>query len=124
VARTHAIRDVARRKSRLTTSVLSQHQVAMKRCEARSVVLPLDQLRGLPLVADYNGSGVYFLWRGPTLLYVGQSRYVSTRVFQHRSFGKRFTHATYEKEHEAWIRHNESGYVLKYSPPLNMTRLG
>lgn len=87
------------------------------------MVRPLDQLRGLPRVDDRNDSGVYFLWYGPALMYVGQSICVATRVAQHRG-NKLFTHATYEREHEAWIRNNEQGYCLRYEPPLNMTRLG
>lgn len=31
---------------------------------------------------------------------------------------------TCPKRQEAWIKHNESEYVIRYSPPLNMTRLG
>lgn len=54
----------------------------------RTAIFPKDQLRGLPS-GDVVGkradscSGVYFLWRGPALLYVGQSVCVGTRLGQH-----------------------------------------
>lgn len=114
-----------KKRGHVTRSRMERHAIAMRRCEVRSKVLPLDQLRGLPMVTDeVDASGVYFLWYGPVLMYVGQSKYLSTRIAQHREARKRFTHATYERENEVWIRHNEKGYVLRYCPPLNMTRLG
>lgn len=107
--------------------VLSRHQIAMRRAESREWVLPLDQLRGLPeIVKDTNimEPGVYFLWWGPALVYIGQSQNVGVRVGQHRYFNKPFTRATYERINEHWIKHRECGYVQHYEPPLNLTRTG
>jgi hypothetical protein len=106
---------------------LTRHQIAMRRAEARDWVLPLDQLRGLPELHDDTeicDSGVYFLWDGPELVYIGHSQNVGVRVGQHRYFNKPFTHATYEKINQHWARHRERDYVLRYTPRLNMTRLG
>lgn len=44
-------------------------------------LLSIDQLRTLP--EDTECSGVYFLWNGPDLQYIGQSRSVGSRLQQH-----------------------------------------
>lgn len=85
---------------------------------ARFRVLPLDQLRGLPEAAVCE-SGVYFLWNGPELIYIGQSESVATRVGQHRYFGKRFTRATFEA-HCKLRSSFEGEYIRRYEPPLNV----
>jgi hypothetical protein len=91
---------------------------------ARFRVLPLDQLRGLPVPVGTECVGVYFLWRGPKLLYIGHSLNVSLRVGQHAYFGKKFTRSTYEPCHCHQTRSAEAHYVLRYEPPLNLTRTG
>lgn len=99
----------------------------LRRARQRLCVLPLDQLRGLP-EADDNARrpGVYFLWIGPTLQYIGQSQDVSTRVARHGSYmgTKQFDRATWmpvAPESTCWY---ESDHVQHYRPPQNLTRHG
>lgn len=42
-------------------------------------ILPLDEMRKLPEAQEFD-SGVYFLWQGEELLYVGKSRNLSDRM--------------------------------------------
>jgi hypothetical protein len=92
----------------------------LDRCFNRFRVLELDQLRGLPCA---NGStqlpGVYFLWQGPRLVYVGQGSELRDRLAFHRRTGKRFTHATYESLHAYCTRWCESQYIKRHKPPMN-----
>jgi hypothetical protein len=95
-----------------------------ERWRSRLVVYPLDQLRGLPRVTtSTNVSGVYFLWIGPLLWYIGQSRNVSLRIQQHEC-SKRFTHATYLPAHKDWIKYFEEDHVSAYHPRDNLTSHG
>lgn len=43
-------------------------------------VLSLDQMRALPGPAEFD-SGIYFLWAGEHLLYIGKSRNLCTRQY-------------------------------------------
>lgn len=94
------------------------------RWRKRLIVYPLDQLRGLPRVTNStNVSGVYFLWIGPLLWYIGQSRNVNLRVQQHATT-KRFTRATYLYVHQDWTKHVEEDHVSAYHPRNNRTSHG
>jgi hypothetical protein len=98
---------------------------AMSRCYRRFKVLPLDQLRGLPAALPSTArSGVYFLWFGPELVYIGKSVCIGDRIFYHRVMHKEFTHATFERGHPECIRELEGDYVLRYRPLLNLTSSG
>ena len=99
--------------------------VPAARHEMRKCVLPLDQLRGLPIADDTTGgSGVYFMWHGPVLVYVGQSRCVGNRIEQH-GHRKPYTRITWlSVTADAWLRDYEGDYVRRYSPPFNLTRHG
>jgi hypothetical protein len=94
------------------------------RWRKRLIVLPLDQLRGLPVMdSRTTGSGVYFLWIGPLLYYIGRSVNLGLRYDEHRK-KKRFTHATYLPFHREWISYMEEDYVRRYRPPNNKTSHG
>lgn len=90
------------------------------RCFNRFRVLPLDQIRGLP-IADKSttDSGVYFLWNGPQLTYIGKGNCVRDRLSFHAKKGKYFTHATYELLLDSCARLCEADYINRYWPPLN-----
>jgi hypothetical protein len=45
-------------------------------------LLSLDELRELPDASD-GYAGVYFLWLGSDLQYIGQSRHIANRLNQH-----------------------------------------
>jgi hypothetical protein len=46
---------------------------------SRYPVLTLDELRALPAAAEYD-AGVYFLWQGANLQYIGRSDHVLERL--------------------------------------------
>lgn len=81
-------------------------------------IMPLDQLRGLGVIGDRPG--IYFLWRGPELLYVGQSIHVETRLADHRRHGfvqwERYTAMRAETRQLEQI---ERDYIRAYGPPYN-----
>lgn len=111
-----------------------------KRVLSRAGLYPKDILRGMPRpgVCEYRArSGVYFLWFGPALAYVGQSKEVATRVGRHedvrdgRVAGRpiQFDRATYldltdhaevmtPRESAALVR-LEAIYIKTYQPPYN-----
>lgn len=86
---------------------------------ARFAVLALDQLRGLPEVTDQGECGVYFLWNGPRLIYVGMSQTVAVRVGQQK-MEKPHTRATFERVSWRCVAQYEKKYIWHYGPPLNI----
>lgn len=121
------MRALAKREWSLKYRRLTPKQLIMaaERREKRFRVLPLDQLRGLPRVCyGSNEPGVYFLWEGPQLVYVGQSENVAVRVSQHIYFNKVFSRATFLPTHRNCLRTFEGRYVRRYDPPYNLTRHG
>ena len=112
----------------------------------RSAIFPLDRMRSLPspmicVGAAHSRAGVYFLWFGPALLYVGQSRCVVSRIYQHEAArdGLRtgkvipFDRVTFldltdcdwlstEREREA-LDVVELAYIRRYRPPYNIKGL-
>lgn len=112
----------------------------------RSAIFPRDRLRALPDVEmledrERSCSGVYFLWYGPALLYVGQSKSIASRVWQHEqakiglSSGKiiPFRRATFlDLTDSDWLTTDrqrvaldtvELAYIRKYRPPYNVKGL-
>lgn len=98
-------------------------RVRAARLALRECVLPLDQLRGLPAAtADTDGEGIYFMWYGPRLVYVGESNCIGRRLEQHM---KEHTRATWlEVTVGAFRKAYESDYVRRYRPLFNRTRHG
>jgi hypothetical protein len=96
-------------------------------------LLPLDALRALP--CDKTPPlcpGVYFLWRGPQLLYVGQTYCLNERLDSHwcakvgLRTGKRipFSWRSWIVLTDKWVgeaqRMNlEANYIRAYLPPYN-----
>jgi hypothetical protein len=97
-----------------------------ERCEFPDDLLPLDTLRNLPRKAP-DASGMYFLWRGPQLLYIGYSAYLADRMDMHwraqRQLcrGRRypFTHYTCLALPLRGLEQLEHRYILAYRPPFN-----
>jgi hypothetical protein len=74
-----------------------KHRFRRERCFSRFRVLELDQIRGLPKAgSSTRDSGVYFLWNGPRLMYIGKASAVHDRLADHKRKQKPFTHATFE----------------------------
>lgn len=106
---------------------IDRHRRMMRDHLAR-VVLPLDQLRGLPNAIRYKGHGIYFLWNGPQLVYIGQSKDVWGRMDVHtrmhewwntKAKTKQFTAATVSHVPLGMLKEIESEYIEKYEPPYN-----
>lgn len=101
-------------------------RLRLRRWLGRMQVLPLDQLRGLPAVTrQTSGSGIYFLWFGPELRYVGKAVDFGYRYKRHCMEGtKVFTHATCLHFFADRTRQLEGRYVRHYRPPDNATNHG
>lgn len=105
-------------------------------------ILPLEQLRALP-EADEFDSGIYFLWRGDELLYIGKSRTITDRIQRltqarrgsplYRSTHKavpfdRHTALVLEKGQfaepglDTKLQLHERAYINAYRPPYNIDR--
>lgn len=105
---------------------------------AQERVLPLDQLRGLPSGEPPWESGVYFLWRGPRLLYVGRATYLGDRLashvrcrdgvrpgkaipFQRHTYIEMpaFVNDVLDPRKHAAVDRIEAQYIRTYRPPYN-----
>lgn len=100
-------------------------QFGIEREQARLRVLPLDQLRGLRMASRLGArraaarvSGLYFLWRGPRLVYVGRSVNIGYRMEDHAT-NKAFTHATWMRVRQANQVDLERAMIRHYRPELN-----
>lgn len=66
--------------------------------------------------------GVYFLWSGDEIVYIGQSANVAERVHGHfkTSGGKsRFCHYTFVPVEQEMLGITEYAYISKFKPKLN-----
>jgi len=105
-------------------------------------ILPLEQLRALPESEQFD-SGIYFLWGGPELLYIGKSRNIPDRI--QRLTQARRGSPLYQSTHkavpfdrhtalvlekgmiaepglDAKLRLHERAYINAYLPPYNIDR--
>jgi hypothetical protein len=76
--------------------------------------LSLEQLRDLTDAEAADGSGVYFLWRGDDLQYIGQSRCVGTRVYQHKVA---FLYGKFWSRPVTRIQFDRATFILIDGPP-------
>lgn len=102
--------------------------IGFDRSPLPSGVLPADMLRALPGEGEPPlEAGVYFLWRGPMLVYVGQSCCLQNRLTDHElardgvrpakriPFSRR-TWLTCRADQREKI---EALYIRAYRPPYN-----
>jgi hypothetical protein len=91
-------------------------------------IFPIELLRMLPACDDYDG-GVYFLWKGDELLYIGKSKQICYRLQLHDAARK------IPYEYHTCIAVNrgrmipdrfdlvldpiEQAYIRHYRPPFN-----
>jgi len=104
------------------------HLTGFEPGEVPDDLLSLDALRALPREAPPLG-GVYFMWRGPQLLYIGSSMEdLAYRVFGHRRaqigirsghIRYRFTHFTIMVLPLTKVQEMEYRYIQAYLPPHN-----
>lgn len=90
----------------------------MKIENAHVPVLPIDRLRKLPEQQDCTG--IYFLWLGEKLQYVGKSVDVWGRTRRHENeFRIDFDTWTSFSVEEASLKEYERAYIATYKPPYN-----
>jgi hypothetical protein len=97
-------------------------------CEVPDDLLPMDGLRNLPRKIP-SEPGIYFMWRGPQLLYIGSSMDdMEDRIYVHRraQMGTRRGHRRYRFTHFTCMEHALVGlhdleyrYIQAYIPPFN-----
>jgi hypothetical protein len=83
-------------------------------------ILSLDEMRALP--SDLSVGGLYFLWRGNELQYIGQTNNVRKRLWAHRHVGRiEFDAVTVLRSTlvAGSILAAETTYILAYLPPMN-----
>jgi hypothetical protein len=106
-------------------------------------IRPLEELRVLPEAGEYQ-AGIYFLWRGDELLYIGRSRNLPDRIqrlTQTRRCSPLYEHPAHKavpfERHTALVlsesmyvepgldkmlQDHERAYINKYRPPYNIDR--
>lgn len=98
------------------------HSIGIRQALSPSdVPYPLDQLRWLPIPVPAKSSGivgVYFLWKGPRLMYVGQSTNVGKRMYDHK--GRGHTLATCMRVEPRELLRQERLYISQYQPAHNI----
>lgn len=85
-------------------------------------LLPVDALRALPReLPERDQSGVYFLWRLDELLYIGHSRAISWRIYQHDCARRiPYLYFTFIVSRHLESREDlEAAYIRAYLPPFN-----
>jgi len=98
----------------------------MKRELADVQILPLEQLRALPAeFGDYDG-GIYFLWLGEELQYIGKSRQLCNRLNYHKVKFDRCTlllivsdERIHDFSKDPEMQRLERAYIAHYQPPHN-----
>lgn len=63
--------------------------------------------------------GIYFLIDADKIVYVGQSIYVDSRIFEHHKSGKRFDRVFTFELHHMFLNIIESQYINTLMPALN-----
>lgn len=92
--------------------------------------MTLEQARALPELE--NGAGVYFLWRGEELLYVGASTDCSQRIARHMQTQRYGKLAVYDRKNIPFDRGTilkadrrqcfemEEDFIRRFEPPYNV----
>jgi hypothetical protein len=65
-----------------------------------------------------NLIGVYFLYKNDTVVYVGQSKNIEMRIYQHERT-KDFDRYNYVLCNENLLKETEEAFILRYQPVLN-----
>lgn len=94
----------------------------MKPVSFEPIPIALDELTLPPLqysANEYMVSGIYFLFRGVSLTYIGQSDNILARIGQHRTSGKMFDSFSIFRCGKDWLLPLEAAFIRKFSPPEN-----
>lgn len=92
--------------------------------------MTFEQIAALP--SEVKGPAVYFLWRGPELLYIGGSTQPMERMYHHEcaklygdpwgnNLPMPFDRATFLSVPRGWLYELESMYLEKFPTPFNWT---
>lgn len=94
-----------------------------KRVSAKEAAALPQALEGLDGVTDVSQfllpPGIYFLYLGDQLQYIGQSLEPSARIIQHKKAGKRFDRVFFLPTHRDLLLSVESELIKRHRPPLN-----
>lgn len=82
--------------------------------------LPIQQYAA----SDYVFPGIYFLYHGVTLTYIGQSDNVLARISNHRANGKIFDTFSVFRCGQEWLLPLEAAFIRKFNPPENRAHNG
>ena len=86
---------------------------------------PLRDHEELVRFTGDEGCGVYFLFNGESLIYVGQTnRSIGERVAEHARSGRRFTQVWCRSVKESKLDHHERHYIRMLKPSDNIIRFG
>lgn len=89
-------------------------------------LLSIAEIERLPTPTErLTASGIYFLWRGDDLIYIGSSENVHQRITGHINTGEsEFTAATFLAVPSPWHLALEALYIRKFRPRLNKQFVG
>ena len=89
-------------------------------------VLPIDSIRSLPRdIPSRQGGGIYFLWHGEDLHYIGQTKWFGRRIGDHEYQGRiPFDRVTFMVCAELHRETLEGAYIRAYRPPYNRKMIG
>jgi len=65
---------------------------------------------------DYHGPGIYFLYQGDDLIYIGRTKNIRSRVFQHTV---KHDFYSYIPCPEDILAQAEKMFLLEFNPPIN-----
>lgn len=78
----------------------------------------LDLIR-LASTTEWDPPGIYFLFKAGELIYIGKSRNMRKRVYEHKMTKRDFDAVTYVEAPEAWLARLEAAYIAEFKPPQN-----
>ena len=102
-------------------SCASPTDVAVRWIPPNVALLSKLEIEKLPTPTErLTDSGVYFLWRGADLIYIGSSENVHVRVTAHLNGNETaFTSANFLAVQSPWHLALEALYIREYRPRLN-----
>lgn len=73
-------------------------------------ILPLEELSKLPQAEEYD-AGIYFLWDGPALVYIGKSTHICERMMRQQRINQ--NHVFYTGRHRVIPHDRHTALVLE-----------
>lgn len=110
-----------RRAERRAERIKKRHQAAQQVSTITGLPPALAEIKGLRELPPPIGAGIYFLYKGEDVVYVGQSLNPTVRVFAHRLW-KDFDRVFVLECAVVALDWLESFYIHKLRPPGNHSR--